>query len=99
VAGGLVPSPSALLVLLAAVALGRTVLGVVLVLGYGIGMAVALTAAGLLLIRLRGRLGRLVGSRRLRGAEWLLRVLPVVTACLVLVVGLGLAVQALSGTV
>jgi ABC-type nickel/cobalt efflux system permease component RcnA len=99
VAGGLVPSPSALLVLLAAVALGRTVFGVVLVLGYGIGMAVALTAAGLLLIRLRGRLGRLAGSRPLRGAERLVRVLPVLTACLVLVVGLGLAVQALTGTV
>jgi ABC-type nickel/cobalt efflux system permease component RcnA len=99
VAGGLVPSPSALLVLLAAVALGRTVFGIVLVLGYGVGMAAALTAAGLLLLRLRGRLGRIVSSGRLRRVERLVRALPVLTACLVLVVGLGLALQALTGTV
>ena len=37
VAGGLVPSPSALVVLLAAVALGRTAFGVLLVLAYGLG--------------------------------------------------------------
>ena len=50
VAGGLVPSPSALVVLLGAIALGRTVFGVALVLGYGIGMAATLTAAGLILV-------------------------------------------------
>jgi nickel/cobalt transporter (NicO) family protein len=99
VAGGLVPSPSALLVLLAAVALGRTAFGIVLVLGYGVGMALALTAAGLLLLRLRGRLGRIAGDLRLRRLSGLLRALPVLTACLVLVVGIGLALQALAGTV
>jgi nickel/cobalt exporter len=51
VAGGLVPSPSALLVLLAATALGRTAFGVLLVLGYGVGMAGALSVAGLLLVK------------------------------------------------
>jgi ABC-type nickel/cobalt efflux system permease component RcnA len=99
VAGGLVPSPSALLVLLAAVALGRAAFGIVLVLGYGVGMALALTAAGLLLLRLRGRIGRMVGNRHLRRVNWLIRALPVLTACLVLVVGIGLTLQALSGTV
>jgi ABC-type nickel/cobalt efflux system permease component RcnA len=99
VAGGLVPSPSALLVLLAAVALGRTVFGIVLVLGYGVGMAAALTTAGLLLLRLRGRLGRITAGGRFRRVERLARALPVLTACLVLVVGLGLALQALTGTV
>jgi nickel/cobalt exporter len=99
VAGGLVPSPSALLVLLAAVALGRTVFGIVLVLGYGVGMAVALTAAGLLLLRLRGRLGRLAGSAHWRRMTWLTSAMPVITACLVLAVGIGLTLQALTGTV
>ena len=56
IAGGLVPSPSALIVLLASIALGRTVFGVVLVVAYGLGMAGTLTAVGLLLVRLRGRL-------------------------------------------
>jgi ABC-type nickel/cobalt efflux system permease component RcnA len=99
VAGGLVPSPSALLVLLAAVALGRTVFGIVLVLGYGVGMALALTAAGLLLLRLRGRIGSMLGRGRLHGVQRVARALPVLTAVLVLLVGVGLALQALAGTV
>jgi high-affinity nickel-transport protein len=51
VAGGLVPSPSALVVLLGAIGLGHTAFGVLLVAAYGVGMAGGLTAAGLLLIR------------------------------------------------
>ena len=99
IAGGLVPSPSALLVLLAATALGRTVFGVVLVLGYGLGMAGALSLAGLLLVRLRGRLDRFAGSPRLARAERLLTLLPVLTALLVLAVGVGLTLRAIGGTV
>ncbi|WP_306208848.1 urease accessory protein UreH domain-containing protein [Actinoplanes sp. RD1] len=87
VAGGLVPSPSALVVLLGAVALGRTVFGVLLVLAYGLGMAATLTAAGLLLVRVRDRLsGRLVRWSALA---------PPVTAALIVVVGLGLTGRAL----
>ena len=88
VAGGLVPSPSALIVLLASIGLGRTVFGVVLVLAYGLGMAATLTAVGLLLVRFRGRL-----ERRTADSRWQRRVAtaaPVLTASLVLVVGLGL---------
>ncbi|NUT38070.1 MAG: High-affinity nickel-transporter [Hamadaea sp.] len=55
VAGGLVPSPTALVVLLAAIGLDRGAFGVALVLAYGAGMAAALTAAGLLLLELRRR--------------------------------------------
>jgi len=96
VAGGLVPSPSALLVLLAAVALGRTIFGIVLILGYGVGMALAFTAAGLLLVRLRGGLARIT---RTRTVTWVLTVLPLLTALLVLIVGVGLVLRALAGTV
>ena len=99
IAGGLVPSPSALLVLLAATALGRTAFGVVLVLGYGLGMAAALSVAGLLLVKVRGRLDRFAGSSRLRRADRLLAALPVLTALLVLAVGIGLSLRALGGAV
>ena len=99
VAGGLVPSPSALLVLLAATALGRTVFGVVLVLGYGLGMAAALSAAGLLLVKVRGRLDRYANHPRLAGADRLLAALPVLTAVLVLTVGVGLTLRAAGGSV
>ena len=85
--------------LLAATALGRTVFGVVLVLGYGLGMAGALSLAGLLLVRLRGKLDRFAGSPRLARAERLLTLLPVLTALLVLAVGTGLTLRAIGGTV
>jgi nickel/cobalt transporter (NicO) family protein len=91
VAGGLVPSPSALVVLLGAVALGRTWFGVLLVLGYGLGMAATLTAVGLLLVRLRDRLAAV---ERLRDR---FTALPTVTAALVLIVGAGLASRAALG--
>lgn len=99
VAGGLVPSPSALLVLLGAIALGRTWLGVVLVLGYGVGMALALSVAGLLLVRLQGRVTAVLAGRRATRLAAVVAYLPVLTACLVIVVGVGLVLRALSGTV
>ncbi len=46
--GGLVPSPSALLLFLAATAIGRAWFGVVLVVAFGIGMATSLAVVGLL---------------------------------------------------
>ncbi|MEV0568651.1 hypothetical protein [Dactylosporangium sp. NPDC050588] len=90
VAGGLVPSPSALVVLLGAVALGRTWFGVLLVLAYGFGMAATLTAAGLLLIKIRDR-----WPARLRISDRLTRLAPTGTAALVLLVGSALAVRSL----
>jgi len=94
VAGGLVPSPSALVVLLGAIALGRTWFGVLLVIAYGLGMAATLTAAGLLLVKLSARwAGRFAG--RLAGGR-LSSATPVMTAGLVVVVGLGLAARSLA---
>jgi nickel/cobalt transporter (NicO) family protein len=97
-AGGLVPSPTALLVLLGAVNLGRTWFGVALVLCYGVGMAGTLTAAGLLLVAARDRIAQMDRARawRERGGR-LAAALPVATATLVLVVGIGLALRGLTG--
>lgn len=98
VAGGLVPSPSALVVLLSAIALGRTVFGVILVIAYGVGMAGTLTLAGVLLVRLRDRYA--ARTPREGRARAVLRrwghVAPYATASLVFVVGLGLAVRSLA---
>jgi nickel/cobalt transporter (NicO) family protein len=92
-AGGLVPSPSALVVLLGATALGRVWFGVLLVVAYGLGMAAALVAAGALLARARPRLdARSRASGRI-GAT--VRALPVLTAGGLLVGGLSLAARAL----
>ncbi|MEO3924313.1 hypothetical protein ABGB07_10695 [Micromonosporaceae bacterium B7E4] len=103
VSGGLVPSPSALVILLGAIGLGRTGFGVLLVVGYGAGMAATLTAAGLLVVRLRERWDqrrrrdRL--TRRWRRLAALSSAAPLGTAGLVLVVGLVLAGRALGSVV
>ena len=62
-AGGLVPSPSALVVLLGAIALGRIPFGLLLVVAYGIGLACTLVAAGLLMVRFESRVRRWTESR------------------------------------
>ncbi|MBA2389920.1 MAG: High-affinity nickel-transporter [Geodermatophilaceae bacterium] len=98
IAGGLVPSPSALIVLLASIGLGRTVFGVALVFAYGIGMAGTLTAVGLLLVRLRNRLVARSAGRMRRSAAAIAAALPVLTAVLVLVVGVILALRGLVST-
>jgi ABC-type nickel/cobalt efflux system permease component RcnA len=93
VAGGLVPSPSALVVLLGAVALGRVAFGVALVLGYGLGMAGTLTAAGLLLVSAADRLR--TRPRLARLADRVGALAPATTSVLVVAVGAGLATRSL----
>ena len=91
-AGGLVPSPSALVVLLGAIGLGRPGFGVLLVLAYGLGMAATLTGAGLLLFTVQRKI-KLVArlSRRFPAGA------ATATAGLVVVVGAGLALRAAAG--
>lgn len=98
IAGGLVPSPSALIILLSAIALGRTWFGILLVIGYGVGMAGTLTLAGVLLVTMRDRYQERIqqSSGRLRNTAQRWAVIgPYFTASLVFVVGLGLAFRSL----
>lgn len=85
--GGLAPSPSAIVVLLGAVALGRAWYGVLLVIAYGLGMAATLTGIGLLLARLGSRIERGLGGR-------LSRLVPMLTSVAILAIGVGLAAEA-----
>ena len=71
---------------------------------YGVGMALTLTGAGLLLLALQRRMARRATERGL--ATWLSRLAgrlnaatPAATAGLVLLVGAGLAVRAAAGIV
>lgn len=91
-AGGLMPSPSAVVVLLGAVALGRAWYGVLLVAAYGAGMALSLVGIGLLLTRMRERLER---APRAWMAHRAWRLLPLVTSSVVILVGVGVATTAL----
>jgi ABC-type nickel/cobalt efflux system permease component RcnA len=80
VSGGILPSPSALIALLAAVAIGRVVFGLALVLAFGIGLATVLVAVGFGTIKARSSLDRRF-SRRV--ATWA----PVASAVGVCLVG------------
>lgn len=93
-AGGLVPSPSALLVYLGGLAIGRTWFAVLLVVGYGIGIAATLIAAGYLLGRARNRLAN--APSRWRWAAPLQAALPTLTAALVILGGLQIAIRSLA---
>ena len=57
-AGGLIPSTSALLILLGSIAAGRAGFGFVLVVAFGLGMALVMGGIGLALVLARGRLDR-----------------------------------------
>jgi nickel/cobalt exporter len=94
-AGGLAPSPSAIVVLLGAIALGRAWFGVALVVAYGLGMAVTLTGAGLLLVRARGAIESRMSTpgRRAGRLMSVAGALPVLTAVCIVAGGLYLALQ------
>ena len=92
-AGGIIPSTSALLILLGAMAAGRPAFGLVLVLAFGIGMAAVMSGIGLVLVTARDRVDRVgagSGFSRVREA------VSLVAAVVVLGFGVVLTGQALS---
>ncbi|HEY9692554.1 MAG TPA: hypothetical protein V6D15_10125 [Oculatellaceae cyanobacterium] len=90
ISGGLVPCPSALVVLLSSVALGRTGFGLLLVLAFSSGLAATLTGIGLLLVG-----GKRIFDRFPTQGK-LFRGLPAVSALLITLFGLGITTQALA---
>lgn len=80
--GGILPSPSAVLVVVAGFASGRVALGLSLVLAFSLGLAATLSAVGLALV-----LGRRVLERRGRAGA-AVRALPVAGAAALVGVGL-----------
>jgi ABC-type nickel/cobalt efflux system permease component RcnA len=88
-AGGILPSPSALLVLLASVAIHRAAYGLVLIAAFSLGLASALVAVGILALRTRDALSHRLSTR-------LGRLVPVASAAVIAVLGLVLAVNGAS---
>ena len=86
---GLIPCPSALVVLLAAVAQHRIALGLLLIVAFSAGLAATLTGLGLLVVH-AGRL-----TARVDTSGRVFAVLPALSAALIMCVGLGLTLQAL----
>jgi ABC-type nickel/cobalt efflux system permease component RcnA len=96
-AGGLVPSPSAVVVLLGGIALGQAWFGVALVLAYGLGMAATLTGVGLLLARLRTRMDRRLHLPAGPLLTRLGRLLPAVSGSVIVLVGVAVAIRGAAG--
>jgi ABC-type nickel/cobalt efflux system permease component RcnA len=96
--GGLVPSASALILLLGSIAAGRVAYGLVLVVAFGLGMAIVLAGIGLLLVHARRFVERRVADGVTAGERLrrLMSPLQVATAGLVVVLGIVLTSQALS---
>jgi ABC-type nickel/cobalt efflux system permease component RcnA len=88
VAGGILPSPTALVVLLAAVAVGRVAYGLALIAAFSLGLAAALVVVGVGALRARDAVASRLSSRTAR-------LLPVVSASAIAVMGLVLSVRGL----
>ncbi|MEU9975654.1 sulfite exporter TauE/SafE family protein [Streptomyces sp. NPDC051014] len=96
-AGGLVPSPSAVVVLVGAAALGQAWFGLLLVVAYGIGLALTLTAAGFAVVRLGTGMNRVLDRRPRWTAHPLAalvrRTAPLASALVVVALGAGLVLK------
>ncbi|BCY08257.1 hypothetical protein [Actinoplanes sp. L3-i22] len=96
ISGGLVPCPEALGVMILAIGLGHIAVGLLLIVSFSAGLAAVLIGIGVLLVRAR-RFAALTG--RFSGgapARWA-RLLPLVSAAVVVVLGAGLITRTLAG--
>jgi ABC-type nickel/cobalt efflux system permease component RcnA len=102
VSGGLIPCPSALVVMLSAIALQRIGFGLILIVTFSLGLAGVLTAIGLIWVQARRlfehapRYGGLF--KHMAGGGRLIRALPAASALFITVVGLGVMLRALVQT-
>jgi nickel/cobalt exporter len=84
VSGGLVPCPDAIAILLVAVAINRILLGLALIVSFSFGLALILIVIGLLMVNSRRLFDRFSFLDRVAP------VMPIVSALIVLTLGIGL---------
>jgi hypothetical protein len=89
ISGGIIPCPSALVVLLGAISLNKIGLGLVLVLAFSFGLAGALTAIGMAFIYA----GRVFNRFQVQGR--VVQLLPVLSALIVSGIGIGILIKAM----
>jgi nickel/cobalt transporter (NicO) family protein len=89
ISGGILPCPSALVVMLGAIAVHRVAFGLLLVVAFSIGLAATLTSVGLIVVYARRLVDRVPSSGRLVQAA------PTFSAGVITLLGVGLTVQAL----
>jgi ABC-type nickel/cobalt efflux system permease component RcnA len=89
ISGGLLPCPSALVVLLAAISLHRVALGLLLIVAFSAGLALSITGIGLAAILAKRSFRRVEAPGRLIG------LLPAVSALVIVLAGTAMTVRAL----
>ncbi len=89
ISGGIVPCPTALVVLLAAISLHRVGYGLVLILAFSLGLAGAMTTIGIVAVSAKRVF------RRVDFDGGLIRLLPAISALVVLGLGLAMTLRAL----
>jgi nickel/cobalt transporter (NicO) family protein len=81
--GGLVPCPSALVLLLSAISIGRTGFGMLLLVAFSLGLALVLMAMGLLVVYAKN----LFPERTSEKPNPFFHYMPIVSAAIILVIG------------
>jgi ABC-type nickel/cobalt efflux system permease component RcnA len=81
--GGLVPCPSALILLLSAISIGRPGLGIILLIAFSLGLAIVLMATGIIVLYAKNLL-----PQPKRTGNLLFHYMPVVSAASILLIGL-----------
>ena len=96
VAGGMIPCPSAIVVMLAAISLGQVLFGMLLIVAFSLGLAGVLTGIGIGLVWGKRFAGRQGLARHLQrpGAARLVQALPIVSALGVTLAGIAITYQA-----
>jgi ABC-type nickel/cobalt efflux system permease component RcnA len=89
ISGGLIPCPTALVVLLAAISLHRVGYGLLLIFAFSVGLAAAMTSIGLLALTAKRAFSRLDFEA---GA---VRLLPAISAFVIVGLGLAMTLRAL----
>jgi ABC-type uncharacterized transport system, permease component len=89
VSGGLLPCPSALVVLLAAISLHRVAFGLLLIVAFSLGLALSITGVGLIAVAAK----RVFARATFDGV--VLRALPAVSAAVILLAGVLMTIHAL----
>ncbi|MCC7145563.1 MAG: sulfite exporter TauE/SafE family protein [Phycisphaeraceae bacterium] len=82
-AGGMIPCPASITVMLLALSIGKTGWGLLMVLGFSVGLALTLVGVGVLIVLSLGRIGK---SERF---AWISTHAPLVSAAVVILSGLG----------
>ena len=92
ISGGALPCPSALVVMIGAIALHRIAFGVVLIGAFSMGLAAVLTGLGILVVRMKPLLARLpIGSRAAAA-------LPIASAGAIAAIGVAIVWRAVAGS-